>query len=61
MFMMKSNLIYRNLFSMGSSANNARNFNKIWETQPQAGGAWSSWKRAISSMRGNGWGASRSV
>ena len=30
MFMMKSNLIYSNLYSLGSSANNARNFNKIW-------------------------------
>ena len=34
--MMKSNVIYSNLFSLGSSAKNARNFNKIWETQPQA-------------------------
>ena len=48
----EKNLINSNLFSLGSSANNARNFN---ETQPQAVGAWSSWKRAISSMRENGW------
>ena len=43
MLMMKSNLIYSNLFSLGSSANNARNSDKIWETQPEAVGAGSSW------------------
>ena len=57
MFMMKRNLIYSNLVSLGSSANYASNSNKIWETPPEAVGAWTSWKRAISSMRGNGWGA----
>ena len=57
MFVMKRNLIYSNLFSLGSSANYASNSNKIWETPPEAVGVWTSWKRAISSMRGNGWGA----
>ena len=36
-------LNYSNLFSLGSSANNARNSNKIWGTQPEAVGAGSSW------------------
>ena len=41
MFMMKSNLIYSNLYSLGSSANNARNFNKIWPGPgDSAAGGW---------------------
>ena len=45
MLMMNSKLIYSNLFSLEPSANNARNSNNIWETQPEAVGAWSSWQR----------------
>ena len=56
MLMMNSKLIYSNLFSLEPSANNARNSNNIWETQPEAVGAWSSWQRDSSSMRRNGWG-----
>ena len=43
MLMMNSKLIYSNLFSLEPSANNARNSNNIWETQPEAVGAGSSW------------------
>jgi len=43
MLMMNSKLIYSNLFSLEPLANNARNSNNIWDTQPEAVGAGSSW------------------
>ena len=43
MLMMNSKLIYSDRFSPEPSENNARNTNNIWETQPEAVGAGSSW------------------
>ena len=43
MLIINSKFIYGNLFLLEPSANNAHNSNNIWETQPEAVGAGSSW------------------
>ena len=47
MLMMNSKLIYSNLFSLEPSANNARNSNNIWETQPETVGAGAPGKQIV--------------